>query len=63
MSTRFSHRLTVIECEQTSIILAEKKHDTVVILVCGFAKTVVVSKQVKKMAAFFDRKKRLLYQL
>ena len=59
MSTRFSHRLTIIECEQTSIILAEKL-DTVLILVCGFAKNVVVSKQVKNMAAvlpFFDRKK------
>ena len=55
MSTRFSHRTTLSARKPRSFW--REKLDTVVILLRGFAKKVVVSKQVKNMVAvltFFD---------
>ena len=55
MSTRFSHRTTLSARKPRSFW--REKLDTVVILLRGFVKKVVVSKQVKNTVAaltFFD---------
>ena len=57
MSTKLSHRMTLSVCKPASFW--QEKRDTDVILVWRFAKNVVVSKEVKNMAAvlaYFDRK-------